>query len=73
MKLKILMESTRKNRLLKKMALKTNFGCESYVLLKRCIKGNQRVTWQLEVGSCSDAPPYLTFLISSLLTTLLMK
>ena len=29
---------------LKKMALKMNFGCESYALFKKCINGNQRAT-----------------------------
>jgi hypothetical protein len=29
---------------LKKMALKMDFGCESYALLKKCISGNQRTT-----------------------------
>ena len=30
---------------LKKTALKTNFGCESYAILKKGINGNQRTTW----------------------------
>jgi hypothetical protein len=34
---------------------------------------NQRATWQVEVGPCGDAPPYLTLPISSLLNKLLMK
>jgi hypothetical protein len=39
----IRMERDRKvMRFKKKMALKTNFGCESYVLLKKGINGNQR-------------------------------
>jgi hypothetical protein len=29
----------------KKMALKTDFGCESYVLFKKGINGNQMTTW----------------------------
>jgi hypothetical protein len=29
---------------LKKMALKTDFGCESYALFKNGINGNQRIT-----------------------------
>jgi hypothetical protein len=57
-----LMESSRKNRLFKKNTLKTNFGCESYALLKKIINGNQRAMWQVEVGPCGDAPPSLTFL-----------
>jgi hypothetical protein len=44
-----------------------DFGCESYALLKKGINGNQRAMWQVEVGPCGDAPPYLTFPISSLL------
>jgi hypothetical protein len=43
------------------MALKMDFGCESYVLLKKGINVNQRATWQVEVGPCDDAPPYLDF------------
>jgi hypothetical protein len=52
---------------LKKTTLKTDFGCESYALWKKGINGNQRATWQVEVGPRSDAPPYLTLPISSLL------
>ena len=29
---------------LKKTALKTDFGCESYAPFKKCINGNQRTT-----------------------------
>jgi hypothetical protein len=29
----------------KKTALKTDFGCENYALLKKNINGNQRTTW----------------------------
>jgi hypothetical protein len=67
------MERSRKNRLFKKMALKTDFGCESYVILKKSINGNQRTTWQVENGPHSDAPPYLTLFINLLLYKLLMK
>jgi hypothetical protein len=72
MKLMVWMESPKKNSLFKKTTLKTNFGCESYALLKKCINGNQRATWQVGVGPCGDAPP-LIFPISSLLSKLLMK
>jgi hypothetical protein len=34
---------------LKKMALKMDFGCESYALLKKGINGNQRTTWQCKL------------------------
>ena len=34
-----------KNQAVKKMALKVDFECESYALLKKCIKDNQRTTW----------------------------
>jgi hypothetical protein len=57
-------ENSKKNRLFKKKALKTNFGCEFYTLLKKSINGNQRATWQVEYGPCGDA---------SLLNKLLMK
>jgi hypothetical protein len=67
------MERYRKNRLFKKMALKTYFSCESYALLKKCINGNQRSTWQVKFGPRGDAPPYITISISSLLNKLLMK
>ena len=30
---------------LKKTTLKTDFGCESYALLKKCINSNQRTMW----------------------------
>jgi hypothetical protein len=43
------------------MALKMNFECESYALLKQCINDTQRSMWQEEVDPCGDAPPYLTF------------
>jgi hypothetical protein len=52
---------------LKNTALKMNFGCEIYALFKNNINNNQRVTWKVEVGPRGDDPPYLTFLISSLL------
>lgn len=40
------------------MTLKTNFGCESYALLKKKgINGNQRAMWQVEVGPRGDNPP----------------
>jgi hypothetical protein len=56
------MERSRKNRLFKKKTLKTDFGCESYALLKKGINGNQRATWQVEVGPRGDTPPNnLTF------------
>jgi hypothetical protein len=67
------MESSRKNRLFKKMALKMDFRCEIYSLLEKNINGNQRATWQVEVHPRGDAPPYETFPISSLLNKLLMK
>jgi hypothetical protein len=42
----IWMESSRKiRRFKKKMALKTNFICESYALLKKDINDNQRTMW----------------------------
>jgi hypothetical protein len=34
-----------KNRMFKKMAVKTDFKCESYALLKKDINNNQRATW----------------------------
>ena len=34
-----------------------DFGCESYALLKKDINGNQRATWQVEVGPHGDTPP----------------
>ena len=44
------------------MALKIDFGCESYALFKKGINDNQRVTWQVEVGPRGDNPPNnLTF------------
>jgi hypothetical protein len=56
------METSRKVRLFKKSALKTNFGCESYVLLKKCININQISMWKVEVGPRGDNPPNnLTF------------
>jgi hypothetical protein len=30
---------------LKKTTLKTDFGCESYVIFEKDINGNQRTTW----------------------------
>jgi hypothetical protein len=39
------------------MTLKMDFGCESYALLKKCINGNQRAMWQVEVGPHGDVPP----------------
>jgi hypothetical protein len=48
------MESSRKIRQFKKMALKTDFKCQSYVIFKKGIKGNQSVTWKVEVGPCGD-------------------
>jgi hypothetical protein len=57
MKLMVWMERSQKHRLFKKMRLKMNFICESYSLLKKCTNGNQRATWQVEVGPHGDAPP----------------
>jgi hypothetical protein len=51
------MERSRKSKMFKKMALKTNFRCESYALLKKDINDNQRATWQVEVGQRGDTPP----------------
>jgi hypothetical protein len=45
------------NRLFKKNALKTNFRCESYSLLKKGINGNQRSIWKAKVGPHGDTPP----------------
>jgi hypothetical protein len=43
------------------MALKMDFGCEIYALLKKH-KRNQKSTWQVEVGTRGDTPPNnLTF------------
>jgi hypothetical protein len=67
------MDSSQKNRLFKKMALKTDFRCESYALLKKDINGNKRVMWQVKDGPHGDAPPYLTMPKISLLNMLLMK
>jgi hypothetical protein len=53
----VLIESSQKNRLFKKNALKSNFGCESYSLFKKGKNGNQRATWQVEDGPRGDAPP----------------
>ena len=40
------MERSKKVRWFKKKtALKTDFRCESYALLKKCINGNQMTTW----------------------------
>jgi hypothetical protein len=56
-----------------------DFGCQSYALFKKGIKGNQSATWQVEVGPHGDgctmrllskkkiSLPSLTFPISSLL------
>jgi hypothetical protein len=55
------------------MTLKMDFGCDNYVLLKKCINGRQSVTWQVEVGAQWDgwvkqnSLPSLTLPISSLL------
>jgi hypothetical protein len=54
------------------MALKMDFECESYALLKKGINGNQRATWKVEVDPCDDAPR-INFPISSLLNKLLYK
>jgi hypothetical protein len=32
------------------MALKTDFGCESYALFEKDINGSHCTTWQVEVG-----------------------
>jgi hypothetical protein len=55
------------------MAPETDFGCESYALLKKGINYNQRATWKVEYGPCGDAPPYLNFPIRSLLNELLYE
>jgi hypothetical protein len=57
MKLMVWMESSRKNRLFKKKTLKTEFGYGSHSILKKGINGNQRESWQVEVGPCGDIPP----------------
>jgi hypothetical protein len=46
---------------LKKIALKMNFGCESYALLKKGTNGNQRAKWKVEFGPHGDNPIYLAF------------
>jgi len=46
---------------LKKKAHKTNFGYESYALLKKSINNNQISTWKVEVGPHDDSLPSLTF------------
>jgi hypothetical protein len=62
----------------KKMALKTNFECESYSIFKKDINGNQSAMWKVEVAPCGDgstmrwlsknkSPPGTTLAISSLL------
>jgi hypothetical protein len=43
------------------MALKTDFGCESYAFLKKGINGNQRAMWEVEVGPRGDAPPNCSY------------
>ena len=44
------MERVRKvMRFKKQMALKMDFGCESYVLFKKGINGNQGTTWQCKL------------------------
>jgi hypothetical protein len=55
------------------MALKMDFGCESYAHVKKSINDTQKATWKVEVGPGGDAPPYLTFPITSLLNKLLMN
>jgi hypothetical protein len=57
LKLMVWMESSRKNRLFKKMTLQIDFGYESYALLKKGINDNQRDTWQVGVGPRGDALP----------------
>jgi hypothetical protein len=50
-------ENNLKNVLFQKTTtLKTNFGCESYALLKKGINGNRRTTWKVEVGPRDDTP-----------------
>jgi hypothetical protein len=48
------MESSQKNRPFKKKTLKTNFKCESYVIFKKGLNGNQSATWQVEVSPRDD-------------------
>jgi hypothetical protein len=56
------MKRSRKNRLLKKMTLKMDFGCESYALLEKYININKRSTLYVEFGPCGETPPNnLTF------------
>jgi hypothetical protein len=50
-----------------------DFECESCVVLKKGINGNQRAPWKVEEVPCGDDPPYLNVPISSLLNKLLMK
>jgi hypothetical protein len=52
------------------MTLKTDFRCESYVILKKGINRNQRAMWQVEVGPHGDASTYLALSISSLLNNM---